>query len=354
MGGFFALALPMVRRLLPITPQPTQRRMPLSPLYLVSAAVGPSTPARTRLPRRPKASSGFAFPIAPPRAPSARRPIRSSTPRRRDGVTVAMVSASASGRPSVVATYAPRRAWRSARRRPSAAPRSTPVDLFYEPGDFGVSSTEWQFDAELKGAAWFGVLVIPHAVMSPLLGGGRLARPFRLARRLAARLAPGRRHRRSERAGSAPSSEPGEAVLRNLSGLVALACGASDEGQDQERDWLWRRSWRGSSGVALGRSRPDARQLRRRPRHLGAPTAPAVRTDRQQFHAIRAASVALEVPRRGHRGDRHWPIGGRHRLWLPFLNTYRTSVSIPTRYLDRFSRVAHGHPNAALQILEKA
>ena len=31
----------------------------------------PFTPARTTLPRRPKASSGFAFPIAPPRAPSA-------------------------------------------------------------------------------------------------------------------------------------------------------------------------------------------------------------------------------------------------------------------------------------------
>jgi hypothetical protein len=36
-----------------------------------------------------------------------------------------------------------------------AAPRSTPVDVMHEPGDFTISSTEWQWVAESKGAAWF-------------------------------------------------------------------------------------------------------------------------------------------------------------------------------------------------------
>src|SRR5580692_3612733 len=62
-----------------------------------------------------------------------------------------------------------------------AAPGSTPVDLVHEPGDFCVSSTEWQFDEEWKGPASFDMLVIPQAALSPLLAGGRLSRPFRLA-----------------------------------------------------------------------------------------------------------------------------------------------------------------------------
>jgi hypothetical protein len=60
------------------------------------------------------------------------------------------------------------------------APGSMPVDLIHEPGDFCVSSTEWRFDAESKGPDSFDMLVIPQAALSPLLAGGRLARPFRL------------------------------------------------------------------------------------------------------------------------------------------------------------------------------
>jgi AraC-like DNA-binding protein len=126
-------------------------------------------------------------------------------------------------------------------RRPliwKAAPRSTPIDLMYEPGDFCVSSTEWQFDAESKGPAWFGMLVIPHTVLSPLLAGGRLARPFRLpaASPLGSLLSA------AVDAANAQvpflSDDLGEGVLRNLAGLVALACGASDEGEEQGRESL--------------------------------------------------------------------------------------------------------------------
>ena len=119
-----------------------------------------------------------------------------------------------------------------------AAPRSTPVDLIHEPGDFCVSSTEWQFDAELKGGASFGILVIPQTALSPLLAGGRLARPFRLpgASPLGSLLGAAMDAAKAQ----APllADELGEAVLRNLCGLVALACGASDEGTERGRDSL--------------------------------------------------------------------------------------------------------------------
>jgi AraC-like DNA-binding protein len=119
-----------------------------------------------------------------------------------------------------------------------AAPRSTPVDLIHEPGDFCVSSTEWQFDAESKGAASVGILVIPQAALSPLLAGGRLTRPFRLpgASPLGSLLGAAMDAAKAQ----APllPDELGEAVLRNLCGLVALACGASDEGNEQGRDSL--------------------------------------------------------------------------------------------------------------------
>ena len=59
------------------------------------------------------------------------------------------------------------------------APRSAPLALVFEPGDFCTSSSEWQFEEESNGAS-FMLLVIPHAALSPLLPTGRLARPFRL------------------------------------------------------------------------------------------------------------------------------------------------------------------------------
>jgi AraC-like DNA-binding protein len=113
---------------------------------------------------------------------------------------------------------------------------SMAVDLIHETGDFCVSSTEWQFDAESKGPASFNMLVIPQAAISPLLAGGRLARPFRLpgASPLGSLLGAAMDAAKTQ----APllPDELSEAVLRNLCGLVALACGASDEGTDRGRD----------------------------------------------------------------------------------------------------------------------
>jgi AraC-like DNA-binding protein len=118
------------------------------------------------------------------------------------------------------------------------APGSVPVDLIHEPGDFCVSSGEWRFDAESKGPASFDMLVIPQAALSPLLAGGRLARPFRLpgASPLGSLLDAAMDAAKAQ----APllADDLGEAVLRNLCGLVTLACGASEEGTESARDSL--------------------------------------------------------------------------------------------------------------------
>ncbi len=119
-----------------------------------------------------------------------------------------------------------------------AAPRSTPVDLIHEPGDFCVSSTEWRFDAESKGAASFGILVIPQGALSPLLAGGRLTRPFRLPGNSPLGSLLGTAMNAAKAQAPLLSDELGEGVLRNLCGLLALACGASEEGADQGRDSL--------------------------------------------------------------------------------------------------------------------
>ena len=119
-----------------------------------------------------------------------------------------------------------------------AAPRSTPIDLIHEPGDFCVSSSEWRFDAKSEGVVSFAMLVIPLAALSPLLAGGRLARPFRLpgASPLGSLLGAAMEAAKAQM--PVLPEELGEAVLRNLCGLVALACGASGQGVETGRDSL--------------------------------------------------------------------------------------------------------------------
>src|SRR5579859_1232396 len=126
-------------------------------------------------------------------------------------------------------------------RRPAiwrATPGSMPVDLVHEPGDFCVSSTEWRFDAESKGPASFDMLVVPRVALSPLLAGGRLARPFRLPGTSPLGSLLGAAMDAAKAQAPLLADELGEAVLRNLCGLVALACGASDEGDEQGQDSL--------------------------------------------------------------------------------------------------------------------
>ena len=114
-----------------------------------------------------------------------------------------------------------------------AASRSTPVDLIHEPGDFCVSSTEWQFDAEWKGPASFDILIIPRAALSPIITGGRLECPFRLPGASPLGSLLGAAIDAAKAQTPLLPNELGEAVLRNLCGLVALTCSASNEGTNR-------------------------------------------------------------------------------------------------------------------------
>ncbi len=119
-----------------------------------------------------------------------------------------------------------------------AAPRSTPVEIQFAPGDLVVTSSEWEFDAIGMTTADWDVLVIPQNGLSPLLIGGRLTRPFKLATDsplgalLSASLDGARAH--------VPLVSPvlGAAVLQNLCELVALACNAADERPSTGRNAL--------------------------------------------------------------------------------------------------------------------
>jgi len=116
------------------------------------------------------------------------------------------------------------------------APDSTPVELVHEPGDFCMSSSEWRFERQTKVPASYDILIIPQAALSPLLAGGRLRRPFRLpcASPLSSLLGAAMDAAMAQ----APhlAEELAEAVLRNLCGLVALACATSDEVTEQGQD----------------------------------------------------------------------------------------------------------------------
>jgi AraC-like DNA-binding protein len=116
-----------------------------------------------------------------------------------------------------------------------AGARSTPVDLRHAAGDFCVSATEWEFDAEAKEPVAFELLVIPQSVLSPLLPGGRLARPFRVAAASSLGLLLGTALDAASAQVRLLSPALATAVLRNLAGLVAVVCGASEAGQEEGR-----------------------------------------------------------------------------------------------------------------------
>ena len=119
-----------------------------------------------------------------------------------------------------------------------AAPRSTRVDIHFAPGDWVVTSGEWEFYAIGMTAPEGEVLVIPRSVLSPLLTGGRLTSPFKLA----ADSPFGALLRASLDAAKAqvPLLSPvlADAVLQTPCQLVALAYGAADQRPSTGRDTL--------------------------------------------------------------------------------------------------------------------
>jgi AraC-like DNA-binding protein len=116
------------------------------------------------------------------------------------------------------------------------APGGPPVELVHESSDFCVSSSEWLFEAESQGPAAFDILVIPQGTLSPLLAGGRLRRPVRLAGATPLGSLLGAAMDAAMAQAPLLTDELGEAVLRNVCGLVALVCGTADDSTELARD----------------------------------------------------------------------------------------------------------------------
>jgi AraC-like DNA-binding protein len=120
-----------------------------------------------------------------------------------------------------------------------AAPtRERCEELRLVPGDFYVSRSEWPFEASMDGETAVSGLIIPHSVLSPLLAGGRLIRPVAVRGGSPLGSLLGATFEAAVTQLPLLSPDLGDAVLQNLCGLVALACGASDEGRWSGQDSL--------------------------------------------------------------------------------------------------------------------
>jgi AraC-like DNA-binding protein len=104
-------------------------------------------------------------------------------------------------------------------------------DFQFAPGDIGIASSEWRFDATSGCCISFDMLLIPEEALSPLLAGGHLARPWVVPSGSPIGSLLGATFDATKARLPHLSAELGDAVLNNLCGLVALACGASEEGQ---------------------------------------------------------------------------------------------------------------------------
>jgi len=114
--------------------------------------------------------------------------------------------------------------------------RATEIRL--HPGDIGVSSCEWPTLVTKKGEAHGRGIVIPGAVLAPLLTGGRLTAPVGVPAGSPLGSLLGVTFDAAVAQVPLLSPELGDAVLQNLCGLAALACGASEEGRWNGRDAL--------------------------------------------------------------------------------------------------------------------
>jgi AraC-like DNA-binding protein len=108
--------------------------------------------------------------------------------------------------------------------------RRTPAEIRLGPGDFCVSSGGWPSHGRQKDGTSETGLLIPHGVLSPLVAGGRLSGPVVIPAGSPLGLLLAAAFDAANKQVPLLSPELGDAVLQNLCGLVALACGASEEG----------------------------------------------------------------------------------------------------------------------------
>ena len=112
--------------------------------------------------------------------------------------------------------------------------RGRTEEIRLSPGDFCISSVGWPNQSAMTDGVAFSALLVPREVLSPLFAGGHLTRPIPL--RAASPIGSLLGFAFEAAATNLPllSPEIGDAVLQNLCGLVALACGASEEGQSRD------------------------------------------------------------------------------------------------------------------------
>jgi AraC-like DNA-binding protein len=124
----------------------------------------------------------------------------------------------------------------------------------------------------------FSALLIPREVLSPLLAGGRLTRPIPVRAGSPMGSLLGFAFEAAATQVPLLSPELGDAVLQNLSGLVALACGASEEG---------RTSWQNSVRAArLEGAKRYIEQHLAEPGLTPANTAAALGISLRQLHLL--------------------------------------------------------------------
>jgi AraC-like DNA-binding protein len=109
--------------------------------------------------------------------------------------------------------------------------RGTAVEIRQIPGDFYITSSEWPFSTSTRDGHSSDGLTIPREVLSPMLAGGRLNYPVHVPAGSPLGSVLGAAFDAASLQIPRLSAELGDAVLENLCGLVALACGASEEGR---------------------------------------------------------------------------------------------------------------------------
>ena len=90
----------------------------------------------------------------------------------------------------------------------------------------------------MKGGFSVRGRMIPYRVLSPLIAEGDLTGPVMIAGGSPLGSLLGAAFAAAASQVPLLSPEVGDAILQNLCGLVALACGASDEGRSSGRDSL--------------------------------------------------------------------------------------------------------------------
>ena len=111
-------------------------------------------------------------------------------------------------------------------------------EIRLSPGDLCVSSAGWPNQSAMTDGVFFSALLIPREVLSPLLARSHLTRPIPVSAGSPLGFLLGSAFEAA--ATQVPLLRPdlADAVLQTLSGLVALAGGASDEGGRAGRDSL--------------------------------------------------------------------------------------------------------------------